>query len=456
MPLDFRGVHLQVLEDSTAQLDVEGARMSGKTWLCCAKVVLSALEHPGILWLICRYSNETTRTMLKPIFSRIARMYGVDPVWNDDESAFHFPEVDGKVSKVYAYGLKSQTITEAQSKVRGLDVAGILNDQSEETPQAIAEELPFGTRQPGYPHQVIFAPNPPTEDHFLTDMFPEENPFKNRKYYRFSLYDNAHNLPEEKIRELEDQYPITHAKHKSLILGMRGPNVVGVPVYEGIFSRAAHVIPVAYDAQSKILESIDIGKHHPVWVVAQRTPMGGLNLLGGVMGKRLFLEDFMPIVSYYRKEWFDERPAKDFRLCTDAPTHANMLEKVGLKPLWQENSNAPDVRESTIQGIATQMRRHNGLAINADLSKWIMASSVVTKQTKLFVDGCEGSYVWDEHLVSVGNKKVRQPKLDQWVDGWQRCLENISLNFCQQADPKPPADSWTKAPAMNARDWMGV
>jgi hypothetical protein len=74
MSLDFRGTHLRVLEDETAQIDFEGARLSGKTWLCCAKVVLSCLKHPGILWLICRYSNETTRTMLKPIFLRIAQM----------------------------------------------------------------------------------------------------------------------------------------------------------------------------------------------------------------------------------------------------------------------------------------------------------------------------------------------------------------------------------------------
>ncbi len=58
-----------------------------------------------------------------------------------------------------------------------------------------------------------------------------------------------------------------------------------------------------------------------------------------------------------------------------------------------------------------------------------MASSVVVKQSKFFIDGLEGAYVWDEHWVSVGHKKYRQPKVDEWVDGWQRCLENIHLNF---------------------------
>ena len=34
-----------------------------------------------------------------------------------------------------------------------------------------------------------------------------------------------------------------------------------------------------------------------------------------------------------------------------------------------------------------------------------------------------------ENLVSVANKKVQQPRYDQWHEGWQRCLENLALNF---------------------------
>ncbi len=85
-----------------------------------------------------------------------------------------------------------------------------------------------------------------------------------------------------------------------------------------------------------------------------------------------------------------------------------------------------------------------------------MASHAITKQTKLFVDSLEGSYVWSDNYVSVGNKTVRQPKFDQWLDGLQRCLENIVLNFCvgqksqaeleaaaiQSAPPKRVSSMW--------------
>lgn len=454
MPLEFRGTHLEVLEDTRPQIDLEGARYSGKTYLICAKVILSCLKHPGIIWLVCRYSDDTTRKLLKPIFQRIAQMYGVELEWDEDASAFWFPTVNGKRSKVQVHGLRAQSIMDALSKVRGLDVAGVWNDQTEELPQAIAEELVFATRQSDYPHQVIFSPNPPSEDHFLTDMFPEENPSETRKYYRVSLYDNPF-VPLDKLKEIEDAYPPTNARYKSLVLGMRGPNVVGTPIYggdmsgaKGVFLRQTHIVPCAVDHSARILEGIDTGKHHPVWTAYQRTPTG-IKALGGVMGKRMFLEDFLPWVDFYRQEWFGISP--DVSLCCDPPpsdegnglryTHVNILRAYGYNPVWRPSASAPDVRESVIQNIAGMMRRPGAFALNADPTRWVMVSPMTTKQTKLFADGLEGSYVWDEHLVSVGNKKVRQPKSDQWVDGWQRCLENTVLNFCAGQKTQDQADA---------------
>src|SRR5262249_18541918 len=139
------------------------------------------------------------------------------------------------------------------SKVRGMGVACVWNDQTEEVPQAVSEELRFATRQPGDPHQILFSPNPPGEDSYIADQFPEEftpenplRPFAHRRYMHVSLYDNAHNLEPNKISELEALYPTTHAKYKSLVLGLRGPNVTGIPIYGktasqiGLFDRNVH------------------------------------------------------------------------------------------------------------------------------------------------------------------------------------------------------------------------
>lgn len=441
MSLEFHGIHEEILHDDTPEIDIEGARMCGKTWLCSAKVLKACVKYPGMWWLINRYSGTETDNQLRPVFRDVARQLDIHIDWHNDESAYWLREVDGKTSKVFAYGLKTQAKDERFAKVRGSGVHGLWNDQSEETPEDIGTEMRALIRKPDAPHQLLLSPNPPSEEHYLADQFPEGTRDAIRRYYRLSLYDNKHNLSPDTIEKLERLYPPSHAKHKSLILGMRGPNITGTPVYEHAFDRALHVTALRYDPDSALLEAFDAGKHHPTWLVAQRSRFGGVHLLGGIIGKRLLLEDFLPLVDTYRREWFDE--PKDVRTCCDPPmssegdaryTVANILREAKLKPRWRDNASAPDVRVSMIEHTGALMRRRAGdgqaFRINNDPTRWLMASHAVVKQTALLIDGFEGSYVWSPNYVSVGNKTVRQPLFDQWLDGWQRCVENIILNFC--------------------------
>ncbi len=439
MPLEWRGIHREILADKTPEILIQGARMCAKTWVCSAKVIESCLENPGIWWLICRYSGTETDNQLRPVFKDVCRQMGVAAEWHSDESAYWFPEKNGKISKVFAYGLKSQSKDERFAKVRGSGVAGLWNDQTEETPEDIGTEMRALIRQPGYPHQLLLSPNPPGEEHYLADQFPDDQDLPGRKYYRLSLQDNRHNLAADSIEKLERLYPPTHAKHKSLILGQRGPNVTGKPVYEGAFDRTLHVGPAQFDPSSPLLESFHAGLHHPTWIAAQRSPFGAIRILGGIIGKRLFLEDFLPLVETHREEWFPN--ARDLRVCCDPQigeasrhTTVSILREAGLKPRSRENGSAPDVRVSMIEYLGGQMKRRAGnsqaFLISDDPSRFLMASTAIVKQTKLLVDGCEGSYVWSKNYVSVGNKTVRQPEFDEWLEGQQRCIENIALNFC--------------------------
>ena len=440
--LTFQGIHQEILDDQTAELDVEGARLSAKTWTISEKIRRSCEANSGIWWLMCRYSGTETDNQLRPQFVDVCRRQGTQLTWHNDESAYWFPERDGKVSKVFAFGLKTQAKDERFAKIRGSGFAGVWNDQSEELPEDIGTEMRALIRQPGYPHQLIYSPNPPPEEHFLADAFPEDHSLPGRKLYQLSIYENRHNLPEGTIEKLEAAYPKTHAKHRSLILGQRGPNITGVPVYADGFVRHDHVRVCGYDPRWPLLEAFDAGKHHPAWLVAQRTASGGLRVLAGLIGKRLFMDDFLPLVKKHREIWF---PGAKSDICCDPPPNANtgsryttvnILKEFGIKPKFRENGSAPDVRVSMIEHIGAQMKRHAGdelaFAVNNDLSHWLMASKALPepKQTKLFIDALEGSYVWDTNYVSVGNKTVRQPLFDQWLDGWQRCLENIVLNFC--------------------------
>lgn len=412
--------------------------MSGKTWTISEKVRLSCIANPGIWWLLCRYSGTETDNQLRPQFVQVCRAQGTEPEWHDDESAYWFPEINGKISKVFAFGLKTQSRDQRYAKIRGSGFAGVWVDQAEELPEDIGTEIRALLRQPGYPHQLIFSPNPPDEENFLCDQFPDDKNDEGRKYYRLSLYDNKHNLPPQTIEKMEKAFPPTHAKNKSLIWGLRGPAITGTPVYDGAFDRKLHLAHLDLEPQFPLIESFHAGQHHPTWLVVQRSPFGAAHLMAGIIGKKLFLEDFLPLVDSYRDLWFPDRPF--ITVCDPPPskedqgrfTSINILREHKLKLRWRENSNSPDVRESVIQNIAGMMKRRlgpsQGFLVHDDESRWLMASLAKVKQTKLFVDACEGSYVWDENLVSVGNKKVRQPKVNQWLEGQQRCLENIILN----------------------------
>ncbi len=421
---------------------MEGARLSAKTWTISEKLRRSCLKNAGIWWLMSRYSGTETDNQLRPQFIQVCRKQGMEPEWNNDESAYHFPEVNGQISKVFAFGLRTQSKDQRYAKIRGSGFAGVWVDQAEELPEDIGTEIRALLRQPGHPHQLILSPNPPNEDHFLADQFPDDVDLPGRKLYRLSLYDNRHNLDKGTIEKMEMAYPVTHAKYKSLILGQRGPNITGTPVYEHAFLRSLHVAATQFDTDAPLLEAIHFGQKHPVWVAAQRTYFGGLNVLAGIIGKRMFLDDFLPIVQRYRGQWF--RGHSGVMTCTDPPpaigaedvrfSNIAILKEFGFAPTWMPNSNAPDAREAIIQSIGGMMKRRHGnnqaFMLNTDPSRFLMASTLVVKQTKLMADSLEASYVWDDNLVSVSNKKVRQPRTDELIEGSMRCLENIVANFC--------------------------
>jgi hypothetical protein len=82
------------------------------------------------------------------------------------------------------------------SKMRGMGVAGIYNDQTEELPEDFSLELRLRLRQPGFPHQLLFSPQPAERHALAGAAVPDGQPDPGRKYYAISIHDNAHNLPD--------------------------------------------------------------------------------------------------------------------------------------------------------------------------------------------------------------------------------------------------------------------
>lgn len=457
MPLEFRGVHAEILRDDTLERDVEGALSSGKTIACMWDEIDALIAEPGIWSLLARWTGEATDTLLRPQFEQLCRLHDFATWrWDDKKKFYEWPNG----SRAYAFGLKtqSQDPEERFGKIRGLPVSRIYVSQAEQLPEDIASELSSRMRPDieaqargdRYRRQLTFDANPVDDDtgpsgHWLAKKFPINNSIKGRRYFKLSLRDNAHNLPSDFIEQQERNWPPEHPKHRTMILGERGFAVSGDPIYEEQFDRKLHIREIRFTDPGGLLEAFEVGKHNPCYVAATRTPSGALLLLGGILGQGLVLEDFLPLVIQYRHDWFSEQQLASVRTCI-APMgetkvgalRLNLLETIkyaGFKLQSRDDANAPDVQLAQIEYIAGLLRRRTAtreecLGVNADVRRWLTASHEGVKPLPFMAYGFEGGYTWDKHFVSVGHKEVRQPKEDDKYANAMHCVENLVLNFC--------------------------
>lgn len=452
MPLEFRGVHADILADTTPERDVEGSLNCGKTTVCLWAELNALEKYPGIWILLTRLSDDSVSTKLRPAFDQLCTLHTIGmPKWDDKKKFYEF----ANGSRAYAFGLKSVSLVERYEKIRGLPVSRIFVDQAEAIAADMANELRARlrpdvlARERGivYPTQLTFSANPVPDGHFLDKQFPVDNSLKRRKYFCVALTDNSHNLPADTVEGMLQAYPDTHPKHLTVILGKRGLNVTGEPIYESVFTRGTHVRPLALIADSPLLEAYEVGKHNPAWVCGQVTHHGAVRFLGGIIGQGLVLEDFLPLVRRYRTEWFPPTPNQPplvVKSCTgpmgdkhtassERFTLVRFLQESGIRLQWRDNANAPDVRLAMVEELASRLRKRVGteeaIGINSDPSHWLKASRESTLPAPFLEHGFSGGYTWDEHFTSISHKDVRQPHEDDWFANGQHCAEHLLLTF---------------------------
>ena len=438
--MSWKGPIASFMQDTTAEIDMEGALNCGKTTGALWKEWNKTQEHPGIWSFIGRYGDGETQAKVKPAWEAICQQAGGVPKWNSKEMSYDF----ANGSRVFSHGLKSPDAMSRYAKLRGLGVSRIYIEQAEELPDDISLELRSRLRQSGFPHQLTFTPNPMNvSGNWLAEQFPVDNSIKGRQYYALSIFDNAHNLPPDAVESALRTYPEYHAKHRSMVLGQRGMNVVGVPVYRGYFQRSVHVAALVYNPHAPLLVAIDFGKHHPCVVIGQQPYSGGLHVLGGILGEDMFLDDFLPLVQQTIAGWWPSLPGGIEVCCDPAGSHQNsqgarfsgvdIVKRFKWLPSWRDNANAPDVRAATIESIGALMRRR-GLTgecfqVESASDRWLRVGIKGTHVDTFVTDALEAGYVWDEHMVSVGNKQIRKPKKDGWFEHGMNCLEYLELNF---------------------------
>lgn len=434
----WRGKHSEALRDTTTpETDIEGAIRAGKTTLCLWREFNAYMANPGMFGMIARWTDAGLFGLVAPLWRKVCADANVRLIWHSDEQYDELPNG----ARVYLRGLKSQDQTLRYSKFRGLTLSRVYIDQAEEMPEDVYLEVTGRLSQVGYPHQMTISPQSVEQGHWIAQRFPEDNRFlPHRKHIPLSVHDNAHNLAPGYVDRLVQVYPPEHPKHRTLILGRRGMNVTGEPVYKGAFVRTLHERPLEFNPELPLDVGLDFGKHHPCLVFRQQTPLGAVHYLGGILGMQMYLEDFLPVGLRYLREWFGT--PVEVRWCID-PAGASdnsqgvrvngttILERHGIQAQYIPNSNAPDVRHEMIERHAALMRKRTAtgeaFAINTD--QFILVSEGNVTTDKFLADGFEAGYVWDEHFVSVGSKQMRKAKKDGWYEHGQNAAEYLELNF---------------------------
>ena len=434
--LEFTGIYQQIMDDETPEIAIMGGRDSAKSWTWLTKEIRALQKYPGIRSFLFRMTEKDTETKLRPLFRELCDYEGVFPEWDKEESGFLFPNG----SKALMFGLKAMSSAQRYSKLRGLGVSRVGNDQSEELERDIASELRFSLRQPGFPHQLIFVGQPPDFHHWLPKDFPVgvETKFKNRRLYQLTLFDNPH-LPRAQLQEILQAYPEDHPNYRTLVLGQYGTTVTGEAIYRKLFSRSNHLRPLQFDPRRPIFECFDFGQLNPCWIVAQQPAGGGLHLLGGLIGLEMFLADFLPVMWNYRQSWF---PSARIESCctlscpynTDGHRFIEPLAAMGIHPVWQEGSNSPQNVLAMIERQATYLRQRGmdgkeRFSINDDQSKWLRVAEDGVEPSQFMAYAYEGAYAWSDKTISVGRNELKQPHADGWFEFSMRCVEQIELNF---------------------------
>lgn len=430
-------------------IDLEGGTGAGKTTPLLGKISQLVVEHPGIHCLLFRWTEDALNSQLKPAWRDFAQKCGLNPQWNTEEEYDEIPGTmgpEGHNSRVYLKGLKTSQEVAKYQKIRGLNLAFIGGDQVEELPYDYFIELIARLRQVGFPNKQFWVVCQPVPKHHWIDReFPENNSKPGRKYIRTNCYDNRHILGEDYIKLLEQTYPEGTAERRTLLEGKRGLTVQGDPVYKGYFFRKRHERMVGMNPELPLYQSLDFGHHHPCMSWHQFDPIGRWTVLGAVMGRDMFIEDFIPAALQMRSRWFPnplevqtigdpagERP--DSRgSSTDIKT---LLAELGVDLVTIPGANSVEARYAAIQGASGYMKRH---AMDGDEAfivcpRQVELSSSGTTPSAFMVDGFEAGYIWDTRLVQGKGRTIRVPKKDNYYDHFMNTFEYAGQAF----SPKQP------------------
>ncbi len=383
-----------------------GGLGAGKSLAACQEVKTCLLESPGSIWIVGRkllpsLRDTTLRSFLNVIPNELVKTFNKASLTltlkNGSEVWFR-PLYDPEVLKSY-------------------EIAGFFIDEANEVDEEIYKRLKDRMRQklrngmrPRY--QSIIALNPTEEDHWIPQLFFFQKP-ENHALFQSTTFDNMQHLPREYVKELEQMYSPDVLQR--LLYGQFGKVHKGRPVYPQ-FSRGNHIYPLDFDHKLPLIRGWDFGYQHPACVFMQLDG-SQVRVLGELMGKRTYLDDFVEdvVIPYQNLHFKNANKFLDY--CdphgadkTDKPkTSIQILNEKRIFPVYRRTYIQEGIK-AVKRFLDTKDRQGN-------------SNFIIHPRCKLLIEGLKGGY----HRLD-GDE---DPEKDGYYDHLQDALR-YSLVFIEQ------------------------
>ena len=213
----WRGKQWDALTDTTHALNVEGALRSGKTTIALWKELQRAAStHPGLHTLLARWTEDATQSVLKPIWRGILSAGGPPRPLEPARALRRVPEWRARLhprpqGAGRADALRQVPRPDPRPRLHRPGRGGAARHLPRAQGAAVAEGLPAPDR-----HHAAGGGRDALDREGVSGR---QQRSRIGATFRSSVYDNAHNLDAETIRNLEETYPLGHPKRQTLIDG---------------------------------------------------------------------------------------------------------------------------------------------------------------------------------------------------------------------------------------------
>lgn len=181
---------------------------SGKSFVCCAKIIILAALMPGSVWMVLRKTYPDLRDSTRKTFAEVmATAAGLDPAttsMKDHPWTQNWSEAKNELIWKNGSMFIFRHFEEGTVKV-GSDLTGFFLDQAEEASEKILDALIGRMRRKSPRHYGLLAMNPNGFDWQWRLFVKQDRP--DYRAFNFPTEANRHNLPPGYIEGMLEKYP---------------------------------------------------------------------------------------------------------------------------------------------------------------------------------------------------------------------------------------------------------